>query len=149
MIDLGPVITPGFSIAGLLGDVLPVLPEKAAAVGTAWTTNHQIRSLEGWAWGAGRLTTRHRVTAVERRGSHTVVTVKSEAEANLAPIEGERSYSGDLKRTLRWSFDATAGSLLSMSMEQESKGTCALPQGEVVVRQLTKIELAPPGQDRS
>jgi len=143
VIDLGPIITEGFSIAGLLADALPTLPEAEVAVGTTWTTRTPVRSLEGWAWGVGRLTSTHRVTAIGRQAAHTIVTVTTEAEAQLAPIEGARAYTGDLRRSLRWTFDATDGQLMSMSMEQETKGMCELPQGEIPVEQLTRIELAP------
>jgi len=149
VIDLGPIITEGFSIAGLLDDALPTLPEADVAVGTLWTTRTPVRSLEGWAWGVGQLNSSHRVTGIDRREGHTVVTVTTEAEAHLAPIEGARAYTGNLQRTLRWTFDATDGQLLSLSMEQETKGTCELPQGAVPVEQVTRIELAPPSTGSS
>lgn len=142
-IDLGPIPSSGFSVAALLADTLPVLPEQTVAVGATWTTERPIRSLEGWAWASGQLVSRHRVTAVDTQDSHTVVTVATEAEASLGPVEGERTYSGDLKRTLRWKFDATEGRLLSMSMEQEAEGLSDLPQGEFSIHQLTQLELAP------
>ena len=142
-VSLGPVVAGGFSVAGVLADVLPVLPEKAVAVDATWTNERPVRSLEGWAWGTGRLTNRHRVTAVDRRDGHTIVTVETEAEARLDPVEGERAYSGDLKRTMRWTFDATDGRMLSLSMKQETEGVCELPQGETQIRQLTRIELVP------
>lgn len=144
LIDLGPYPSIGFSVAGLLADTLPVLPEETVAVGAGWTTERRIRSLEGWAWGTGRLTSRHRITAVDRRDDHTVISVTTEGEAHLGPVESERGFSADLKRTLRWTFDATDGRLLSMSIEQETEGVCPLPQGDIQFRQLTRVELAPP-----
>ena len=148
-VDLGPMVAGGLSIAGVLADVLPVLPEKAVAVNVTWTNERPVRSLEGWGWGTGRLTNRHRVTAVDQRDGHTFVTVETEAEARLGPVQGERAYSGDLKRTMRWTFDATDGQLLSLSMQQETEGVCELPQGEIQIRQLTRIELVPLGSGTS
>ena len=66
----------------------------------------------------------------------------TEAEASLSPMDGEPGYSGDLKRTLSWTFDATDGRLLSMSMEQELEGVCPLPQGETRIHQVTRMEVA-------
>ena len=143
VIDVGPPVEDGFSIAGLLADTLPILPEGALAVGTTWTTERPVRSLEGWAWGNGRMTSRHRVTAVDRRDGHAVVTVATEAEATLGAVKAERAFSGELKRTLSWTFDADDGRLLSLSMEQESSGSCPLPQGETDIRQQTRVELVP------
>ncbi len=149
VIDVGPPVEDGFSIAGLLADTLPILPEGALAVGTTWTTERPVRSLEGWAWGNGRMTSRHRVTAVDRRDGHTVITVVTEAKASLGPLSSERAFSGDLKRTLHWTFDADDGRLLSLSMEQESSGTCPLPQGETAIRQQTTVELTPLGSEKA
>ena len=91
----------------------------------------------------GRMTSRHRVTAVDRRDGHTVVTVATEAEATLGAVKAEPAFSGDLKRTLSWTFDADDGRLLSLSMEQETSGSCPLPQGETDIRQQTRVELVP------
>ena len=143
VIDLGPPMVEGLSITDLVADTMPVLPEVAVAVGTIWTTERPVRSLEGWGWGTGRLTSRHKITAVERRGAGTVVSVATEAEASFDSVEDKRAFSGDLKRTLRWTFDATHGRLLSMSMEQETEGTCVVPQGEITIRQLTRVDLRP------
>ncbi len=149
VIDVGPPVEAGFSIAGLLADTLPILPEGALAVGTTWTTERPVRSLEGWAWGNGRMTSHHRVTEVDRRDGHTVITVATEAKASLGPLKSERAFSGDLKRTLHWTFDANDGRLLSLSMEQESSGTCPLPQGETAIRQQTTVELTPLGSEKA
>jgi hypothetical protein len=143
LIDLDSIVSGGFSIAGLLAETLPVLPDKALATGATWTTESQVRSLEGWAWGIARMISRHRVTAVDQRDGHAVVTVETRAETRLDPVEGERVYSGNMKRRLVWTFDATAGRLLSLSMDQETDGVCELPQGETQIRQLTRIELTP------
>ncbi len=143
VIDLGPPVAEGFSIASLLADTLPVLPGNTVAAGTTWSTSRRIRSLGGWAWGTGQLTSLHRVTSVNREDDHTIVTVATEAKASLDPVEEDRGFSGDLKRTLSWTFDATEGRLLSMSMEQETEGICPLPQGESSIHQLTRVELTP------
>jgi len=140
---LDAMVGGGYPVAGLLTGVLPVLPEEAVAPGAAWVGERSVRTLEGWGWGTGRMTSRHRVTAVDERDGRTVVTVETRAEARLEPVEGERAYSGDLKRTARWSFDAAAGRLLSLSMEQETSGDCEMPMGKTQVRQVTRVELAP------
>ncbi len=49
-----------------------------------------------------------------------------------------------MTRTLRWTFDATDGRMLRVSLEQESDGVCELPQGDIPIVQHTRIELAPP-----
>jgi len=142
-VNLGTIVSPGFSISGVLGDILPVLPEEGVVVGTTWTTERPVRSLEGWAWATGVLNSQHRVTAVDERDAHTVLTVVTDATASLGPVEGGRAYSGDLKRTMRWTFDATDGRLLALSMEQETEGDSEVPQGKIPLYQLTRVELAP------
>ena len=114
VISLAPIVSNGFSIAGLLADTLPVLPEEALTVGATWTIEQPIRSLQGWGWGTGRLTGRHRVTAVDRKNTHTIISVTGEASTKLSPLEGDRGFTGDLKQTMHWTFDATDGRLLSM-----------------------------------
>jgi hypothetical protein len=140
-IDLGPVVVPGFSIVEALSDALPVLPETAVAVGTTWMTERPLRSLEGWTWATGFLTSRHRVTAVDRQKAHTVVTVATEAKATLVPVDDERPGSADLERTLSWTFDATDGRLLSLSSDQTTEGRADLGRGEIPVYQRTRVEL--------
>jgi hypothetical protein len=83
------------------------------------------------------------VTSIDSRHGRTIVTVETEAEGMLQSREGERPYSGELKRSLHWTFDATGGRMLSMSMEQETDGLSTLPAGELAVRQRTEVELAP------
>jgi hypothetical protein len=141
-VGLGPMVEPGFSVATLLADTLPLLPEETVQVGTHWTTERAVRSLEGWGWGRGTLSGRHRVTGVERRGAHTVVQVTTEATANLA-ADGERGWAGELARTVDWSFDATDGRLLTLELDQRSDGTCGTGQGKFRVRQHTRVELSP------
>lgn len=141
MINLGPYPPTGYSVAGQLVDALPVLPDGSIEVGTTWTTEREIRSLEGWGWGAGLLTSRHRVTAIDRKGDRTIVSVTTEASANLGPIDGGEAFDAELKRTLEWTFDATHGRLLSLAMEQEAEGTCIVPQGQVPFVQQTRVDL--------
>jgi hypothetical protein len=140
-IGLG-MVKPGFSISEVLGDTLPILPQEAVSVGMIWTTEQPIRSLEGWTWTTGTLVSRHRVISVEHRDGSTVVTAETDGEADLGPVEGGKECSGDLKRTLRWTFDATQGRLLSLTMEQETEGTTTVPQGHLPIHQVTRIELA-------
>ena len=142
-VDLGAVVTPGFSVESVLCDVLPTLPEQPVSVGAAWTTKRPVRTLEGWAWTVGELTSQHRVTAIDVEDSLVVVTVATEAEASLGAVEGGPSHSGDLQRNLLWTFDATEGRLLSLSMEQETEGTSTVPQGEISLHQSTRVELVP------
>ena len=144
LIDLGPVPSPGFSVAGLLADTLPVLPEKNVTLGGTWTTERRIRSIGGWGWGVGQLTSQHRITSIDRDGEHTIISVTTEAEASLEAPEDAKEFTSDLKRTLHWTFDATDGRLLSLSMDQTADGTCIVPQmGEIKFHQLTQVELAP------
>ena len=57
--------------------------------------------------------------------------------------EGEKPYSGELHRSLHWTFDATDGRVLAISMEQETDVLSTMPQGELTVHQRTELELAP------
>ena len=141
--DLGPPVSGGYSVAAMLMGVLPKLPETPVSVGVSWSTERNVRSIEGWSWGAGALRSRHRVTSIDTRHGRTIVSVESEAEATLRSGEGERDYSGELKRSLHWTFDATMGRLLSISMEQVTEGLGAMPQGELPIHQRTVLELSP------
>ncbi len=143
VIDMGPPVAGGFSVAGMLIGVLPQLPDQPVSMGSSWRTERDVRLLEGWAWAAGHLKSHHRVTAIESRHGRTIVTVDTESEAMLQSSAGETAYSGNLKRSLHWTFDATGGRILSISMEQDTDGVTTLPQGEMVLRQRTELELAP------
>ena len=123
-------------------DILPVLPEQPVDIGSSWATSQDTRSLEGWAWAHGVLSAQHSVTAIEQLDDHTIVSVSSTAKAQLEKIEKGLEYSGEgtLERTSDWRFDVTDGRLLSVSMEQNTSGVNTLPQGEVNVRQTTKVE---------
>ena len=143
VIDMGPPVVGGFSVAGMLMGVLPQLPLGPVSVGTSWRTERSVRLLEGWVWVVGDLESHHRVTSIESRHGRTIVTVETETEAMLNSREGEKPYSGELQRSLRWTFDATGGRVLSMSMEQETDVLTTMPQGEMTVHQRTELELAP------
>ena len=80
--------------------------------------------------------------AAPARSSCTVVSVSTEAEASLHLVE-DPDQTGTLKRSVRWTFDATAGRLLSTLIEQETDAVSLLPQGEVRHHQRTRIELGP------
>ena len=142
-IDLGPMVEGGFALPGLLADILPVLPDKPVARGATWTTETPLRSIEGWAWATGTLTSRHRVSAIEKQGAATLVTVETEATSSLAPVEGQRAYRGELKRKLRWTFDATAGRLATLALEQDTDGVSDLMDKDSKVHQHTKITIEP------
>jgi len=143
VVGLGPMVPVGFSIADFLADVLPILSEESLGKESTWTTERVIRSLEGWGYGAGRLQSRHRVTSMETRNDHVVLGIETDAEADLAPVTGERRYEGAIQRSLRWKFDATEGRLLLLSLEQEGHGTAELPQGEMAIRQKLLVQIAP------
>jgi len=141
-IGLGEMIGINYPVGLALTDILPVLPKAPVAVGTTWTSKQDTRSLEGWAWAAGSLSSEHTVMAVDQLDGHTIVSVTSTAQAQVANVDGGIDYSGDgaLSRTSYWRFDATDGKLLSVSMEQQTSGLNTLPQGTMEVEQVTKVE---------
>ncbi len=146
-IPVGQVIGADYPIGLALVDILPVLPEAPVSVGTTWTTTRDTRSLEGWAWAAGILSSKHTVTALDKQNGHTIVSVTSTSKAQLGRDGSGLQYSGDgaLNRTSNWRFDASDGRLLSVSMEQKTSGINTLPQGEVGVQQITKVEFSASG----
>ena len=141
-IPVGQVIGADYPIGLALVDILPVLPEGPVSVGTSWTSTRDTRSLEGWAWATGSLSSEHTVTALDKDNGRTIVSVTSTSKAQLGKDGNGLQYSGDgaLNRTSNWRFDASDGRLLSVSMEQETSGINTLPQGEIEVQQLTKVE---------
>jgi hypothetical protein len=58
-IPVGQIIGADYPIGLALVDILPVLPEGSVAVGTRWSTSRDTRSLEGWAWATGSLSSEH------------------------------------------------------------------------------------------
>jgi hypothetical protein len=146
-IPVGQIIGADYPIGLALADILPVLPQAPVSVGTSWTSTRNTRSLEGWAWAAGSLSSEHTVTALDKDNGHTIVSVTSTSKAQLKKDGSGLQYSGDgaLNRTSNWRFDASDGRLLSVSMEQETSGINTLPQGEVGVQQLTKVEFIASG----
>jgi len=145
-IPVGQVIGADYPIGLALVDILPVLPQGPVSVGTTWTTTRDTRSLEGWAWAAGSLSSEHAVTAIDQRGDHFIVSVTSTSKAQVGKVGSGLEYSGDgkLSRISNWRFDASEQRLLSVSMQQETSGINTLPQGAMGVRQLTKVEFAVP-----
>lgn len=143
-VAMGALVTRALPVAEALSEALPQLPAEGVSVGSEWTTERGIHSLEGWSWGSGRLRSTHRVTAVERDAGHTLVSISSRGAAELFPPDGEGGgYSGKLSRSSDWIFDASTGRLRSLSIEQRAEGTSPMPQGEVAVSQTTRIELTP------
>jgi hypothetical protein len=141
-IGLGQMVGLNYPVGLALVDILPVLPEGPVGVGSTWMSKRDTRSLEGWAWAAGSLSSEHAVTAIEQLDGHSIVSVTSTAKAQMADIESGVDYSGDgvLSRTSHWRFDATDGKLLSVSMQQSTTGQNTLPQGTMEVKQLTSVE---------
>jgi hypothetical protein len=146
-IPVGQVIGADYPVGLALLDILPILPQGPVSIGTTWTNSRDTRSLEGWAWAAGSLSSEHTVTALDKDNGHSIVSVTSTSKAQLVKDGNGLQYSGDgaLNRTSDWRFDASDGRLLSVSMEQETSGVNSLPQGEVEVRQLTKVEFVASG----
>jgi len=144
LVGLGEMVGANYPVGLALADVLPVLPEEPVRVGSTWESTQDTRSLEGWAWAEGRLSSKHAVTAVDQLDGHTIVSISSTAQARLVNVEGGIDYSGDgeLSRISHWRFDASDGRLLSLSMEQGTSGVNALPQGSFNIRQITKVEFS-------
>ena len=142
-IDLGPVTDGGLHPSSLLVDVLPVLPDEAVTKGLSWETTRPVRSLEGWAWAEGTMLYNNEVTDVKQSKGHTVVHVRSQGKTLIAAAEGTTGFVGEgtLERQFKWTFDADSGRLLSLSLKQEGRGINQLPQGQVLVRQITRIKL--------
>jgi hypothetical protein len=143
-IGLGPYTDPGYASDGALVDILPMLPAEPVSAGSSWETQRDTRTLVGWSWAQGQMQSHHEVTAIEQKENHTIVSVASNSTMKLSALEGSEQYSGDgnLMRSYQWRFDATNGHLLSLSLEQESNGFSALPQGNVQIRQFSTIELS-------
>ena len=146
-IPVGDIIGADYPIGLALSEILPILPEGPVAVGTTWTTTRNTRSLEGWAWATGLLSSEHRVTALENDNGHTIVSVTSTSRAHVGRDGNGLQYSGEgvLNRTSNWRFDASDGRVLSVSMKQETSGINSLPQGAVEVQQLTEVEFTTSG----
>ena len=62
---------------------------------------------------------------------------------NTSTLSGVSASPLPATLRLQWTFDATDGRLLSLSMEQETEGRSIVPQGEIHIRQLTRVELTP------
>jgi hypothetical protein len=141
-IGVGQIIGGDYPVGLALIDILPALPIEPVNVGSRWSTIQNTRSLEGWAWAAGDLSSQHSVTAIDSLDGHQIVSVESIAQAQLKKAGDGLEYSGDgaLERTTQWRFDTTDGRLLSLSMQQNTSGVNSMPQGEVNIRQITEVE---------
>jgi hypothetical protein len=142
-IDLGSVTDGGFYPAAVLVDLLPVLPDGPVSNGMTWETRQALQSLEGWAWAEGDIQYSHEVTGITTDAGRTIVQVKSHGTTTTTAAEGSAGFvgEGNIERRMEWEFDATAGQLLSLSLEQNGTGTNQLPQGQVRVRQEMRAEL--------
>jgi hypothetical protein len=142
-IEMGPITDHGYGLDEALVALLPALPLEPVGVGSTWTTDHGARALVGWAWAQGQLQCHHELVELVHQGDHQIASVNSACSTDLAALNGSDQYSGDgqLSRTTQWQFDATDGRLISFTGQQESNGFSALPQGNVQVRQLSKISL--------
>jgi len=142
-IGLGAITDGDLHPSAILVDALPALPDEPMSPGMTWETDQAVRSLEGWAWASGDIHYRHEVVEISSDNAHTVVHVESHGETTIQATIGNEGFLGDgtLVRTIDWTFDASSGQILSLSLEQEGKGANQLPQGEVAVRQITRVEL--------
>ncbi len=140
-IDLGRAVEGGFPINQTLYDLFPALPTEPVNVGSSWTDQRTVRSLEGWAWATGSVTSQHKVTAIQQLNAHTIISVTTHSNAKLESMDDmpEYSFDGDLQQTRDWKFDATGGRLLALSMQQNTKGINAFPQAKLQLQQLTEV----------
>jgi hypothetical protein len=102
-----------------------------------------VRSLEGWAWASGDIRCQHEVVDVTEKGGQTIVQVQSQGTTATEAVKGTTGFvgTGTLTRRSDWSFNIDTGQLLSLSLQQEGNGTNQLPQGQVKIRQVTRIEI--------
>jgi len=142
-IGLGTITDGDLHPSALLVDVLPALPDEGVTPGMTWETDRTVHSLEGWAWAGGDIRYHHEVVEINGDDGHTIVHVQSHGETTLQAATGQKGFLGEgtLVRTFVWTFDADNGRILSLSLEQEGTGTNQLPQGEIPVRQVTRLEL--------
>lgn len=146
-IDMGPVTDHGFALDEVLAEWLPALPQDPVSQGSKWNTQHDSRTLVGWAWAQGILECDHELVNLKQEAGHQVASVHSNCLSVLSALEGSDQYSGDgtLTRNTQWQFDVTDGRLILLSGEQESNGFSDLPQGNVQIRQLSTISLSSEG----
>jgi len=142
-VDLGAITDRGLYPSELLVDALPVLPAGPVTTGSTWETVRSVRSLEGWAWASGDIRCQHEVVGVTGKGGHTIVQVRSQGTTATEAVKGTTGFvgTGTLTRRIDWSFNIDTGQLLSLSLQQEGNGTNQLPQGQMKVRQVTRIEI--------
>jgi len=142
-VPLGAITDGGLRPSELLAGLLPALPDGPVSVGTTWISERSILSLEGWAWAGGNMQHHHEVTDIQQSNGRTVIHVKTHGETAIEAAEGHDGFIGigKLARSMDWTFDADNGQLLSLSIEQEASGTNQLPQGEIPIRQIVRIDL--------
>jgi hypothetical protein len=145
-IGVGPITDGALMPAGLLAGALPGLPEEPVSVGSAWIVERRLESLVGWAWAGCDMRYESEVVDIRRSGAQELVSVTTHGRATIRAAQGRSGFVGDgeLDRRIEWSFDAATGQLVSYVLEQEATGTSRLPQGEVPVRQSTRIALRGP-----
>ncbi len=144
-INLGQVTDGGLVPGDLLAGLLPALPGEPLTTGSTWISKQRIETLEGWSWAGGDVVYDNEVTGIRQSGDTTIVTVSTTGRATLHAAEGRNGFVGEgaLERTIEWSFEAASGRLVDYSLEQEAKGTSQLPQGEIPIRQQTRVKLRP------
>lgn len=142
-INLGQVTDGGLVPANLLAGLLPALPAEPVSPGSTWLSEQSFDVLVGWSWASTDITYNNEVIDVRESDDGAVVTVRSEGRATLHAAEGRSGFlgEGELERSVEWSINSTTGGLVDYSLEQEASGTSRLPQGQVSLRQLTRVEL--------
>jgi hypothetical protein len=142
-VPLGTITDGGLRPSELLAGLLPALPDGPVFVGTTWTTDRSILSLEGWAWAGGEMQHHHEVTDIQSSHGRTVVTVRTSGETQIKAADGREGFVGlgTLTQRIDWTFDADSGQLLSLTDAREASGTNQLPQGEIPVHQISRYDL--------
>ena len=95
------------------------------------------------AWASGDIRCQHEVVSVTEKGGQTILQVRSQGTTATEAAKGTTGFvgNGTLARRIDWSFNIDTGQLLSLSLQQEGNGTNQLPQGQMSVRQVTRIEI--------
>ena len=138
------LVETGFPVGRAFSELLPILPNKAINIGSQWSSEKKIHSLEGWSWLEGNVSNQHTVTSIEEKQGSTLISVETLSKGNLVATPQSRKYQGDeaLTQKSTWVFDATRGRLVSLSIEQKTKGRSEVPQGMVIVAQTTQFDLS-------
>ena len=138
------LVEAGFPVGRAFSELLPILPNKAINIGSRWTSEKKVHSLEGWSWLEGTIANQHTVTSIEQKHGSTLISVETLSKGNLVATAQSRKYQGEeaLTQKSNWVFDATHGRLISLSVEQKTKGRSEVPQGMVIVAQTTQFNLS-------